>query len=406
MSNTSHDSVSRRDFLRTTTCGAAAVGLGTLAAGSLAAPAASQPATSFKKPPLPYGKLGRTGLPVTLISFGAIRISERLGTRITKALIDSGVNLVHTSASYVGGKSILAIADLFKAEKSYRDKVFLCLKSFNPDSEREIDEMLKTLGTDHTDALLTTFEEASPRRLEAMQKQQEMLIKKGKLKHTGFVSHKDTNAVMELIVEKAPRFFEVALLAMQVLPNRNGAPDATATDAESKRFLAGLKTFRKNGVGILSMKSGAKSAVTEGGAVFQAHAKTVLEIGADSLLTSINTLDQIDTIKKLDLKSPHPTPEERKSEASFQRSRGQVCLMCGNCGKACPNSVPVPELMRIRMYNDEYGWADHARSEFDMLGLDAKRLASACGDCTTCTQVCPIGLAGAGTVRHVAEMFV
>ncbi len=400
MSNISHDPVSRRDFLRTTTCGAAAVGFGPLAAGSLAAPAASQPATTFKKPPLPYGKLGRTGLPVTLISFGAIRISERLGTRITKALIDSGVNLVHTSASYVGGRSILAIADLFKAEKSYRDKVFLCLKSFNPDSEREIDEMLKTLGTDHTDALLTTFEKADPRRLEALQKQQEMLIKKGKLKHTGFVCHGDMHGVMELTIEKAPKFFEVALLAMRMLPL---GKDKMSDD--SARFVKNLKVFRENGVGILSMKSGAKSAVTEGAGVFQPHAKAVLEAGCDSVLTSVNSFEQIDMIKTLDLKSQHMTADEKKAAADFFESRPQACLMCANCRKVCPQGLPVNDLMRVRMYNDEYGWADHARSEFGMLGLDAKRLASACGDCTTCTQVCPIGLAGAGTVRHVAEMF-
>lgn len=401
MSNMLHDSVSRRDFLRTTTCGAAAVGLGAVATGTLAASAASKPAKTIKKPSLPYGKLGRTEFPVTLISFGAIRISERLGTRITKGVIDAGVNLIHTSASYMGGNSITAIADLFKADKSYREKAFLCLKSFNPESEKEIDEMLKTLGTDHADALLTTFEKADPRRLEAIQKQQETLIKKGKLKHTGFVCHGDMHGVMELTIEKAPRFFEVALLAMRMLPlGKSNISD------ESKRFVKNLKTFRDNGVGILSMKSGAKSAVEQGADVFLPHAKAVLEAGCDSVLTSVNSFDQIDMIKTLDLKSRHMTDDEKKAAAAFLGDRPQACLMCANCRKVCPQGLPVNDLMRICMYNDEYGWPDHARSEFGMLGLDAKRLASACGDCTTCTQVCPIGLAGADTVRHVAEMFV
>ncbi|MGQ9650929.1 MAG: aldo/keto reductase [Phycisphaerae bacterium] len=400
MSNASHETVSRRELLRTATFGAAAVGVGTMVAGSLAAPTASQPAKIFKKPSLPHGKLGRTGFPVTRISFGAIRIAEKLGTRIAKGMIDAGVNLIHTSSSYMGGNSIRAIADLFKADKSYRDRVFLCLKSFNPDSEKEIDEMLRTLGTDHTDALLTTFENADSRRLEAIQKQQKALIKKGKLRHTGFVCHGDMHGVMELIIEKAPRFFEVALLAMRMLPlGKSSISD------ESKRFVKNLKTFRDNGVGILSMKSGAKSAVEQGADVFLPHVKAVLDAGCDSVLTSVNRFDQIDMIKTLDLKLRHMTDDEKKAAADFFDGRPQACLMCANCRKVCPRKLPVNDLVRIRMYNDEYGWPDHAGSEFARLGLDAKSLALACGDCTTCAQACPIGLARAGIVRDVAKIF-
>lgn len=401
MSNKTLDSVTRRDFLRTTTCGVATVGLGVAAAPTLGQAPASQPA--FKKPALPYGKLGRTGFPVTLISFGAIRISEKLGTRISKALIDSGVNLIHTSASYGGGKSIAAVADLFKADKTYRDKAFLCLKSFNPESEREIDEMLKTLGTDHTDALLTTFEEADPRRLDALQKQQEMLIKKGKLKHTGFVCHGDMHGVMELTIEKAPKFFEIALLAMRMLPL--GKDEVRFSD-DNKRFVRNLKAFRANGVGILSMKSGAKDAVTRGSDVFLPHAKAVLEAGADSLLTSVNSFDQVDMIKTLDIKSSHMTADDKKAAAAFLNNQPTACQMCAGCRKACPKGLPVNDIMRVRMYHREYGWPDHARDEFNRLGLDAGQLASICGDCTACKQVCPLGLAGAASVRQVAGLFV
>lgn len=402
MNDVPRDRVTRRDLLKTTSCGAAAVGLGAITPAMMAETPASRPSAAFKKPPLPYGKLGRTGLPVTLISFGAIRISEKLGTRICKALIDSGVNLVHTSASYVGGKSIAAVADLFKANKEYRDKVFLCLKSFKPESEKEIDDMLKTLGTDHTDALLTTLEEAEPRRLETMQKQQETLIKKGKLRHTGFVCHGDMHGVMEMVIEKAPKFFEVALLAMRMLPL---GTDEGKLSEDNRRFVRNLKAFRENGVGILSMKSGAKDAVTRGTEVFLPHAKAVLEAGADSLLTSVNSFEQVDMIKTLDLRSRNMTAVERKAADDFFLNRSQACLMCASCRKTCPKALPVNDLMRVRMYHDEYGWPDHARDEFDRLGIGAAQLASACGDCTTCTQVCPVGLASASTVRQVARLF-
>jgi predicted aldo/keto reductase-like oxidoreductase len=407
MTNRSHESVTRREFLRSTTCGAAAVGLGALAPAAMGA-RASQPAAAdavVKKPVLPYGMLGRTGYPVTLISFGAIRISEKLGTRVLRAGIDAGINLLHSSQVYVGGKSLDCIAELFKADKGYRDKVFLCLKTFKPESEKEIDEMLKTLGIDHADAILTTFEEADPKRLDALQKQQDMLIKKGKVRHTGFVSHKDTNRVMELISEKAPKYFEMSLLAVPMLPVPGNSEARKHTEADRKRFAANLKTFRKNGVGILSMKSGAKVAVTEGANVFQPHAKALLEAGVDSILTSINAFDQVDMVRNLKLSSPL-TPEERKAAIEFQERRSLACLMCARCTEICPNRLPVSDLMRIRMYYEEYGWPDHARDEFNRLDLSPDQLASACGDCSTCTEICPVGLAGAAAVRRVARLFV
>lgn len=393
--NQSPNEFSRRDFLRTTAGTAAAAGFAALTPAAWAAEAAA-------KPSLPYGVMGRTKFPATLISFGAIEISERLGTRILKAAIDQGVNLVHTSASYQNGKSITAVAGLFKEDKKYRDKVFLCLKSYHPERESEIDDMLKTLDTDHVEVVLTELHRPEMARLEAVQKQQDQLKKKGKVRHTGFVCHVDMNGVMEMLLEKAPDYFDMTLMSMKLLttPDNKGA----AAD-KSAQFSKNLKAMRAKGVGILSMKSGAKSAVTKGIKIFQPHAKFILEGGADSVLTSFSAIDQVGMLKEMDLKNPHLSEAEKKAAAEFHRSREDACLMCGDCTKACPQALPVNDLMRISMYHDEYGWRDHAVSEFARLNLNAGQLLSQCGDCTTCAEICPIKLAGANTVRHVASLF-
>jgi succinate dehydrogenase/fumarate reductase-like Fe-S protein len=153
------------------------------------------------------------------------------------------------------------------------------------------------------------------------------------------------------------------------------------------------------------MKSGAKDAVTRRATVFAPHAKAVLEAGADSLLTSINTLDQIDMIKSLDLKSPAASPEERRAAAAFHAERADACLMCGSCRRTCPNGVPVHDLMRIRMYHDEYGWADHARAEFQAIAADAQSVAARCTNCAACAAACPTGLASPAAVQRMASLF-
>ena len=408
MSNDRYDGLTRREFIRAAGGSAAVVGMGALT-GVAPGQVQTRPADRSKgkpkypKPVLPYGMLGRTEYPVTLISFGAILIREKLGTRVVKAGIDRGINLLHTSASYTKGNSIQAIGELFKAEKGYRDKVFLCLKSYHPEKESEIDEMLAALSTDHVDAIFTEFHEGRPERLEALQAQQDKLKKKGKIRHTGFVCHGDMNGVMELILAKAPEYFDVTLMSMSMLPPPEKRKPGAAEDA-GQRFLKNLKALRGKGVGILAMKSGARSAVTKGAEVFLPHARNVLEGGADSVLASMDTFDQVEMVKGLDLRSPHATPKDKKAEADFQRSRGDVCLMCGDCTKACPHGIPVSDLMRVRMYHQEYGWADHARAELATLGVEAGTLASVCAGCIACSRACPVNLASARTVHGVAGL--
>lgn len=392
MSRTESGHLSRRQFLHTTV---GVVGAGVAGRSLWAAE------TTPRKPLLPAGVLGRTRYPATLVSFGAILISERQGTRVLKAAIDAGINLVHTSATYVRGRSIAAIGELFKADRTYREKVLLCLKSFTPDKDAELDGMLATLGTDHTDVLLSTMDEPNPTRLETIQKAQERLRKAGKIRYTGFVCHGDMNGVCEMVLDKAPKFFDAALLSTIMVPAPAGK--AQKATAKSEQFIRNLRALRQNGVGVLSMKSGAREALTRGPQVFQAHVKAILEAGADTVLTSISTVDQVEMVRKLDLRSPASSPAERQTAAEFHESRAGACLMCGDCRKACPRGVPVNDLMRIRMYRDEYGWLDHARDEFALLGPHVRDLVAGCGDCTACARACPVGLAGAGAVRRIVE---
>ena len=393
--------LTRRDVIRTATATAAAAGLTALTSGALAR---ETPA----KPILPYGTLGRCRYPVTRVSFGAILISERTGTRILKAAIDAGVNLVHTSATYVNGKSILAVGDLFKAAPEYRNKVLLCLKSFTPDKEPELTDMLAKLHTDHTDVLISTMDKPDPARLETIMKAQDALKKKGLIRHTGFVCHGDMNGVMEMVLEKAPDYFDVTLLSHALVPAAGS--DKKEIDALGQRFIANVKKLKANGVGVLSMKSGARAAVKKGGPVFQAHVKDVLTAGADTVLTSIDAFDQVDMVKNLKLESATSSPAEQKAAAWFREQRSGACLMCASCTKACPAGIPVNDLMRVRMYHDEYGWTDHARSEFRLLAtragepIDPHKLAAACEGCTRCNQACPIKLASASEVQRMASL--
>lgn len=118
----------------------------------------------------------------------------------------------------------------------------------------------------------------------------------------------------------------------------------------------------------------------------------------------MDTLDQVDMVTRLDLTNPHLSPAERRAAADFHRADSGGCCMCAECKRVCPRGLPVNDLMRFRMYHEEYGWPEHARAEYASLGVDFRQTVASCGDCTACADVCPAGLAGRDTIRRVAEM--
>jgi aryl-alcohol dehydrogenase-like predicted oxidoreductase len=138
----SDHTLTRREFVKVSTAGAAAVALG----GSTPLPAAAMP----ERP------LGRTGYRPRLFSLGGQATIERPGTHdesisIVNRAIDLGVNYVDTAAAYGRGISETYIGDVMRTR---RREVFLTSKTRDrtrDGSLRILDESLKRLQTDQLD---------------------------------------------------------------------------------------------------------------------------------------------------------------------------------------------------------------------------------------------------------------
>ena len=138
--------INRRAFIKAGVLGGAAglAGLRT-AVGSAGEAAAGNPGPGYRT-------LGRTGLKITVVSFGAMLTPE---AEVIRAGLDRGINYIDTARRYMNGKNEGIVA---QAVKGIRNNVYLATKA-RPTSDtkkdilRDVEESLAELRTDHIDVL-------------------------------------------------------------------------------------------------------------------------------------------------------------------------------------------------------------------------------------------------------------
>lgn len=389
--------LSRRHFLAAAglTGGVLAVNQANLFAQEAAASAPASQSAGFAK--IPFGK---TGLKVTLVGYGAIKIGPPTGSRLLKMAIDAGVNVVHTARGYSGGKSIQAIGQLLEQEPAYRKKIVLCVKENAKVSEEALDKDLANLHTDHADVYLPQLQDPNQAMMEDAIAALEDLKKKGKIRFGGFTCHSKINEVCELVLEKAPKGYDCCLISTAPLRPEGGK---VAEDEQAQRFAKNLKNLSKAGVGIISMKSGASGVVGKGAADYGSHMRVLAAAGVDTCITSFASVKEIENAMAagLDKLGPATTADVARWERQWQAA-SWPCMMCGQCTGACPAGLPVASLMRMSLYRDHYRMTRHAKQEFADLGVSTAALGR-CDGCTSCSGVCPVGLASAGKVHQIVS---
>ena len=133
--------MNRREFLRLGMLGTTGALLGWegLASGA----AAGGP---FTFPAPVYRTLGRTGLKITIVSFGAMLTPE---PEVIRVAFEHGVNYVDTARRYMNGRNEEIVA---RALKGMHDKVYVATKIISSsrskeDIVRDVETSLKALET-------------------------------------------------------------------------------------------------------------------------------------------------------------------------------------------------------------------------------------------------------------------
>jgi predicted aldo/keto reductase-like oxidoreductase len=385
----------RREFLRAGALASAVIGLGPLA--SVAADTAETPRIRGTR------TLGRTGLRVSDIGFGSSRLSG--DEALVRHALERGIRYFDTAESYEGGRSEETLG---RALAGHRDEIVLASKtSAEADSTRDalmraLEGSLRRLQTDRIDVY---FNHAvnDVRRLQNPAWAEFVTRAKaaGKVRFTGMSGH-GGRLVECLDFGIDHDVVDVVLVGYNFgqdpafLQRLTRDFDFVAVQEDLPRVLA---KARAKGVGVVAMKTlrggklnDMKPFERPGGTFPQAAFRWVLSSpNVDALVVTMRDPAQVDEyLAASGTASPSVADLRLLERYEMRNGREQCRYGCHECEDACPVGVPIADVLRTRMYAEDYGDVAFARSEYATLGAGA----AACVSCAhrACTGACPHGL--------------
>jgi len=387
----------RREFLRRTVVGAAALGTG------LGRAAAGEPDLERRneRPTMQYARLGRTNLMVSRIVHGSLFTNmERLP--LLERLMEGGVNYFDTAWKYGGGRSEEAFGAFF-SQAGRREKVFISSKvDIRPqlkagqgayeEAMKQTETCLRRLKTDHVDIMMlhgsTTLIDwvENPEWLRAA----DDLRKQGKARFIGLSEHAKPAEVLTRAA--ACGKYDMAMVAFSLVKGTWGSLGRT----DIKSMEPALAAAKKADMGIVAIKTAARAEEIAAGtsdpklkkpgfSIQQLCYRYVLGVpGVHAVACGMTNMTHVEENLKAPAIDLAAGDVERFRDIA---AASRVCGFCGTCLDACPNGIAVQDILRFHCYWGN-GYREAARAEYAALAPEQR--VPACRDCGTCEEACPM----------------
>ncbi|UCG00995.1 MAG: aldo/keto reductase [Candidatus Heimdallarchaeota archaeon] len=361
-----------------------------------------------------YRKLGNTGIKVSALGFGCMRlptlkpgqpaINREEAIRLIRKGIDSGINYIDTAYPYHDKESEIVVGQALK--DGYREKVILATKcpvgmpDFTESAhyDKYLNEQLEKLDVDYLDFYLfhgingKTFKEKiiGLNLIERAKAAKEA----GKIKHIAFSFH-DTPEVLKEIIDTG--HFELMLVQYNIIDQVN--EEMLAYAAEKGLGVAIMGPVGGGRLAGSPLPESMQHWTTEGRNNFVDLAlKFVLNNPNVSVALSGMGSDQMldENLKLVSKEDYNVLSTEEKDRikniaAKFKELSDVVCTGCGYC-MPCPNEVNIKEIFNFLIRYQVYGQKEDSKVMYAQIGklrwLPGKD-ATACIECEECLEKCP-----------------
>jgi predicted aldo/keto reductase-like oxidoreductase len=389
---------SRRAFLKQMALGSAVVG---------AAPALATMPPTVQHAAVPtikaYKRLGTTDISLADISFGGSHL--RHDTALIQHALARGINYFDTAESYTGGSSEETLGQVLQGK---RNKVYLASKgAFEADTRqqemmRTLEGSLRRLRTDYIDVYFNhAVNEVGRLQNPEFYAFVERAKQQGKIRYVGLSGHGGRLIeCLDYAIESGR--FDVMLVAYNFgqdpsfLQRFTRSFDFIAVNPDLPRVLRKAKAA---GMGVIAMKTlrGARlnsmTPYQKDGATFsQAAFRWVLSNrDVDALVVTMQAPGQVDEFVTASggVKVTHHDLELLQRYTALHDAT--YCRpLCNACEPACPERVQIADVLRHKMYFEDYGAVRPAMEGYARLAHNA----AACLTCAhqRCLQACPYGL--------------
>jgi uncharacterized protein len=355
-----------------------------------------------------YRRFGNTGVKISTLGFGAMRLPSievdgktqfdyDESKKMIQRAYELGVNYFDTAPYYCDGESEIILG---QSIKEFRDKIYLSTKNPIEDASgshfrERLEVSLKKLDTTYIDFYhmwgiswdtYVNKIDVPDGPLEAAFKAKE----EGLIRHLSFSFHDEAENLFKLIDTGK---FETMLVQYNLLDRSH---EAAIAHAHSK----GLGVVIMGPVG--GGRLGAPSATIQG--ILPEKAKSSAEIALrfvisnPSVTTALSGMSSMSMVEEnarvASNEEPLTLEEITQINASMEENKRMADLYCTGCNYCmpCPHDVNIPLNFQLMNYHRVYGITAYAREQYAQIGqvdwMKGKN-AAACVDCGICEEKCP-----------------
>jgi predicted aldo/keto reductase-like oxidoreductase len=347
-----------------------------------------------------YVRLGRTGMKVSDISFGSFPLRHGDEGLVHYAL-DRGINYFDTAENYGDGVSETVMGNALKGR---RDDVYVATKiaaGARDSAEsmmRRLDESLARLQMDYVDVFFNhAVNDVDRLKNPEWHEFAEKARAQGKVRYLGMSGHggylvdcvdyaveQDMFDVLLLATNfgEDPAFYERFTRSFDFVANQQGLQGPMKKAKEKDIGIIAMKVLR--GAKLNDMRPYEKQGYTYSQAAF----RWVLNMPeVDNLIITMRNRDNVDEFLGASGTGAVTAYDMELLQQYAKMNEATYCSnTCNDCEGSCPYNVPIPDLLRMRMYALDYGDVSIARQEYARLEVNGAACLSCDG--SPCRDAC------------------